>query len=87
MIDLFETRTLLRAMEQSQPPKTFLLDTFFPVIRQSETDTVDIDIIKGKRKLAPFVAPMHEGKVISNEGFHTDTFKPPYASYCALYSV
>jgi len=78
MIDLFETRTLLRAMEQSQPPKTFLLDTFFPVIRQSETDTVDIDIIKGKRKLAPFVAPMHEGKVISNEGFHTDTFKPPY---------
>lgn len=78
MIDLFETRTMLRALEQSQPPKTFLLDMFFPTIQQSDTDTVDIDIIKGKRKLAPFVAPMHEGKVIVDDGYHTDTFKPPY---------
>ncbi len=78
MIDLFDRRTMLRALEQSNPPKTFLLDTFFPTIQQSDTDTVDIDIIKGKRKLAPFVAPMHEGKVIVNEGFETFTFKPPY---------
>lgn len=78
MLDLFDTRTMLRALEQTQAPKTFLLDTFFPTISQSDTETVDIDIIKGKRKLAPFVAPMHEGKVIANEGFNTLTFKPPY---------
>lgn len=78
MINLFDTRTMLRALQQSYAPKTFLLDTFFPSIQQSESETVDIDIIKGKRKLAPFVAPMHEGKVISQEGYHTDTFKPPY---------
>lgn len=78
MIDLFETRTMLRALEQSYSPKTFLLDTFFPTIRQSDTDTVDMDIIKGKRKLAPYVAPMLEGKLVADEGFHTNTFKPPY---------
>lgn len=78
MLDLFETRTMLRALEQSFTPKTFLLDMFFPTIQQSDTDTVDIDIIKGKRKLAPFVAPMHEGKVIVDDGYHTDTFRPPY---------
>jgi hypothetical protein len=77
-MDLFQTRTLLNALTQSKPPKTFLLDMFFPTIRQSDTDVVDIDIVKGKRKLAPFVAPMHEGKVVVDEGFHTDTFKPPY---------
>ena len=78
MLNLFETRTMLKALEQSQPPKTFLLDTFFPTVNQSDTETVDIDIVKGKRKLAPFVAPIHEGKVVANEGYQTDTFKPPY---------
>ncbi|MGE3319828.1 MAG: major capsid protein [Candidatus Berkiella sp.] len=78
MLNAFDTRTMLKALEQSQPPKTFLLDTFFPTISQSDTETVDIDIIKGKRKLAPFVAPMHEGKVVVDQGYHTDTFKPPY---------
>lgn len=78
MINLFDTRTMLRALEQSSQPKTFLLDTFFPTIRQSDTDIVDIDIVKGKRKMAPFVAPIHQGKLIENKGYHTYTFKPPY---------
>lgn len=78
MLNLFDTRTMLKALEQSQPPKTFLLDTFFPTVSQSDTETVDIDIVKGKRKLAPFVTPIHEGKVVANEGYQTDTFKPPY---------
>lgn len=78
MIDLFETRTMLKALDQTVPTKTFLLDTFFPTIRQSDTDIVDIDIVKGKRKLAPFVAPMHEGIAVIDEGYHTDTFRPPY---------
>lgn len=78
MIDIFDTRTMLRALEQTKPVNTFLLDQFFSTVEQSDTDTVDIDIIQSKRKLAPFVAPMHEGKIIESEGYTTRTFKPPY---------
>lgn len=78
MLDAFDYRTMLKALNQSLPPKTFLLDTFFPTVQQYDTDTVDIDIVKDKRKLAPFVSSIFEGKVVANTGFEVSTFKPPY---------
>lgn len=77
-IDLFETRTMLRALEQMKAAKTFLLDTFFKTMETSTTANVDIDIIKGKRKLAPFVSPKMQGKVMDRLGFATRSYKPPY---------
>ena len=77
-IDLFDTRTMLAALEQMLPPKTFLRDTFFSAVETSNTKYVDIDIMKGKRRLAPFVAPVHEGKVVERIGWTTNTYQPPY---------
>lgn len=78
MIDMFNTRTMLQALEMMFIPKTFLLDTFFKAKDQSSTKYVDIDIIKGKRRLAPFVRPTAQGKVIDRTGYTTKTFEPPY---------
>ena len=77
-IDLFATRTMLPAVEQMLRPKMFLLDLFFPGARTFPTETVDVDIVKGKRRMAPFVAPIVEGKVVTRRGYTTSTFKPPY---------
>ncbi|KAF0145106.1 MAG: major capsid protein E [Nitrospirae bacterium] len=77
-ISMFETRTMLAAMEKMFFPKTFLLDLFFKVKNTFTTENVDIDIIKGKRRLAPFVSPMVQGKVIDRTGFVTRSIKPPY---------
>lgn len=77
-IDLYETRTMLRVLEQMKPVRTFLLDTFFRAVETSVTKHVDIDIIKGKRKLAPFVSPRMEGKVMDRLGFATRSYSPPY---------
>lgn len=77
-ISLFETRTMLQIIAQLKRPKTFLLDTFFPGFRQFDTTNVDIDIYKGKRRLAPFVAPVMEGKVVEKLGYTTNSYKPPY---------
>jgi hypothetical protein len=77
-VSLFETRTMLQMLEQMLPPKTFLLDTFFPTMETSETKYVDIDIIKGKRRMAPFVKPLAQGKMVERIGFTTKTFEPPY---------
>jgi len=77
-IDIFDTRTMLPALEKMHKPKTFLLRTFFPNSDTADGKEVDIDIYKGKRKLAPFVRPTDEGKKIDNTGFTTNKFAPPY---------
>lgn len=78
MIDIFDTRTMLSAVEQMNRPGHFLRDTFFPLVNQSDTASVDVDIIKGKRRLAPFVSPLAEGKAVERIGYATNTIKPGY---------
>ena len=78
-IDMFETRTLLAAVEQMKPARTFLRDTFFNPSNAvvSMTENVDIDIVKGARRLAPFVHPRIGSKTVDSLGYTTKTFKPP----------
>lgn len=77
-IDLFNTRFLLDTVNQFKRPKRFLLDTFFKGFRQFDTKEVDIDIYKGKRRMAPFVSPLMEGKVMERLGYTTNKYAPPY---------
>lgn len=69
---------MLEALEQMLVPKSFLLDTFFSKQEQSLTKYVDIDIVKGNRKLAPFVRPIDQGKVVERLGYTTKSFEVPY---------
>jgi hypothetical protein len=77
-MDLFDTRTMLAALEQMLPAQSFILDLFFRTIETSQTKYVDIDIMKGKRRMAPFVNPRLEGKMIEKRGYTTFTYAPPY---------
>lgn len=77
-IDLFATRTMLAAMEVMKPPRSFLLDTFFGTREQSNTEYVDIDVYKGKRRMAPFVKHNTEAKLVDRIGYSTNTYKPAY---------
>ena len=77
--DLFDTRTMIEVLEQAKPPRTWFLSTFFGrTPRVFGTEAVDVDIIKGKRRLAPFVNPSREGVVIEKRGFRTRTYAPAY---------
>lgn len=77
-IDLFDTRTMIEMFSQVPRPKTFLRDTFFNrnVVR-FDTEAVDIDVIKGKRRVAPFVHPTVGSKTVERAGFSTNSLKPP----------
>lgn len=75
-IDMFSTRTMLRMLEQAKKPKAFLKDTFFSTETPFDTEYVDIDIIKGKRRMAPFVSPRIGGKTVDRLGYETKTYKP-----------
>jgi len=77
-IDIFDTRTMLEAVEQMKRPSMFLRDTFFPAAPPVETETVDVDIIKGKRRIAPFCSPLSEGKLVEGLGFTSSSIKPGY---------
>lgn len=77
-VNLLDTRTMLLALEQMPEPRTFLLDTFFKEEEKSITEYVDIDIVKGKKRLAPFVRSIDQGKIVERAGFTQKTFQPPY---------
>ncbi|MGP9764554.1 major capsid protein [Halomonas sp. AOP13-D3-9] len=78
-MDLFATRTMLAAIRQMQHSRRFLGTLYFgaePVI--ATTENVDIDIIKGNRKMAPFVHPNRPGKVVDRSGSVMRSYKPAY---------
>jgi hypothetical protein len=77
-LDIFSTRRMLAALEQRKPPRTFFLDRFFRNSNVSNSEYIDIDIYKGKRRMAPFVNPRLEGKVVEARGYKTYSYKPPY---------
>jgi len=78
MSDIFETRTMIEALRQDHTTQTFLLDLLFSRSEPVDTETVDIDIVKGDERLAPFVAPVIEGKVMQSHATQTRTYKPAY---------
>lgn len=45
-------------------------------LTQNKTE-VDVDFVKGSRKVAPYVHPVIGGKTVPNEGYETRSYKPP----------
>ena len=77
-IDMFTTRFLLDALKQMHPPKTFLRDTFFKNVKRPGTVNIDVDIQKGKRKLASYINPLLEAEFVERAGYETKSVKLPY---------
>lgn len=78
-INIYSTKTMLAAVNQMLPVRTFFRDTFFPVANDTTnpTEEVLIDYKKGKRKMAPFVAPRIGGVTMDRQGYRTDKYKAP----------
>lgn len=77
-INIFETRTLVQSVNSIKPAPSFILDTFFSNVRTEATEAIDVEIYDGKRKLAPFVSPKREGKLVVSEGKSVYSYKPAY---------
>lgn len=76
---LYKTHTLLKAVESMPKVHAFLRDTFFPKANDETfvTEDVLVDFKKGKRKMAPFVAPRVGGVTLTREGFKTERLTAP----------
>ncbi len=78
MADMFSTDVLIRTVNSMKVAPSFLLDRFFPNIQTEESEEIHFDVQNRTRRIAPFVSPLVEGKVVEAQGFTTNTFKPAY---------
>src|ERR1700733_8638788 len=74
----YDTATLIQVVPNLKRAQTFLLDTFFPYTVMAESEFVAIDVDVGLRRMAPFISPLVEGKLVEQRRIQTNTFKPPY---------
>jgi hypothetical protein len=73
-----DTNKIIAVVPNLKRPQTFFLDRYFGNVQMSDTEFVTLDVEIGKRRMAPFVSPLVEGKFVESLGFQSKTFKPPY---------
>ncbi|WP_387440316.1 major capsid protein, partial [Photorhabdus sp. RM105S] len=77
-MNIYDTNVLVQLVPNLITSQNWLLDRFFPNIVTYETEVVSIDVDIGKRRMAPFVSPLVEGKLVESRQYQTNTFKPAY---------
>lgn len=78
-VDTYGTSTLVgvvRDMKTKSPG--FLLQRFFPSMVEHTTEEFAIDVIVGKRRMAPFCSPLVQGTLVQPRATQTNSFKPAY---------
>jgi hypothetical protein len=75
---LFQTAHMIEALEVKKLPDDFLLRTFFRAEDVSWNEYVEVEIVRHKRRMAPFVHPLLPGKVEERPGRAVRVYKPPY---------
>lgn len=78
-MDIFDTATLMEVIRVQKPPTTYWLDNFFPRTVTFDTQEILFDTVIDTRRMAPFVAPNVQGRVMKNVGYSTKTFRPAYS--------
>ncbi|SHN77296.1 major capsid protein [Desulfitobacterium chlororespirans] len=74
--DIYSFPTLLKVIGQLPPPSTYILNTFFQDGETFETESVEIQTMKGSKPIAPYVSELQPGKVILRTGFMAKQYKP-----------
>lgn len=76
--DLFGTAEMLDVLRVTPVESAYFLDGWFTTARQFDTEEVLFDKLRTVRKLAPFVSPVVQGRVMKSRGFETLSFSPAY---------
>jgi surface antigen len=77
--EIYDTSTLLEVMEEQDSPANYWLSLLFQNELTFDDEWVDFEKIpRAGRKLAPFVAPLAQGRPIYEEGSSVGRFKPAY---------
>lgn len=78
MENIYDTSVLVQVVPNLKTSQNWLLDRFFPNVITYDTEEVAIDVDIGLRRMAPFVSPLVEGKLVEQRKYQTNTFRPAY---------
>jgi len=78
MADVYSTNVLMGVVQNLKTPNPWLLDMCFTQEFVDPSEEIHFDVIPGKRRIAPFVSPYVEGRVVESLGQNVKTFKPAY---------
>ena len=76
-VNIYTPRYLAEVVRLAPPVRTYFRDTFFTNVKTFTTERVDIDLVKGDRRMAAFVHPRAGGQVLRESGYETKSYKPP----------
>lgn len=74
-VNIYSPRYLAEVVRQAPPVHTYFRDTFFSNVRTFPTERVDIDLVKGDRRMAAFVHPRIGGQVLKGTGYKTESYR------------
>lgn len=77
-VNIYAPRYLAEVVRLAPPVHTYFRDTFFTNVQTLATERVDIDLVKGDRRMAAFIHPRAGGKVLPASGYETKSYKPPH---------
>ena len=77
-MDIFSTGVLAGVVEGIVPEYDYLTRTFFPGEQLQSTTSINIDVRKKTRRIAPFVSPYVQGQLVEKQGFKTFELEPAY---------
>lgn len=78
MFDIYSTATLLDVVRVQPPESAYWLDNFFGRTINFTTEEILFDKVTSQRRLAPFVSPVVQGRVMRKQGYQTQAFTPAY---------
>lgn len=77
-IGAYDTHTLQGVVRKLRQPRMYWLDLLFNTTVNFDDEYIDFDIVDEGRRIAPFVSPNVQGRVMREKGFETRRFKPAY---------
>ena len=88
-MDIYATGSLNRVVDSLKRTPAFFLNTFFNQVETSDAETVYFDVEREgtRRRLAPYVHPLVEGKVVEGIGYETKSFRPAYVKDKRVHDV
>lgn len=78
MFNLYNTATLLDVVRVQPVESAYWLDNFYQRVITFDTEEVMFDRVETNRRIAPFVSPVVQGRVIRTRGYETRAFRPAY---------
>lgn len=78
-LNIYKTYVMIAAIQQLVTRRTFLRDRYFQTSSMDifPTDEVLVEVKKGRKKLAPVVAPRSGGVTVLREGYKVTSYAPP----------